>query len=264
MRVVQELVLRTDQLMQFIGQYLWPFIRIGAMFMAAPVIGARTVTARVRVLLALFVTILVSPLIEVPTGIELLSIESFMMIANEVLIGLALGFSFQVVLHIFVLAGQFIAMKMGLGFASMNDPSNGITVTVLSQFYLLLSTILFLIFDGHLLLIALVVESFTSFPVGGAGIGPDQFIQVAGMGSWMFSAALVVVLPLFTAMLVINMAFGIMNRSAPQINVFTVGFPITLIFGLLFMWLSLIVFLPYFEEVFDTAGMFSRSLLMLP
>ncbi|MDO3385047.1 flagellar biosynthetic protein FliR [Gilvimarinus sp. SDUM040013] len=250
--------------MQFIGQYLWPFIRIGAMFMAAPVIGARTVTPRVRVLLALFVTILVSPMIEIPSGVDILSVNSFMMVANEALIGLALGFSFQVVLHIFVLAGQLIAMKMGLGFASMNDPSNGITVTVLSQFYLLLSTILFLIFDGHLLMIALIVESFSSFPIGGAGFGSEQFIQIASMGSWMFSAALVVVLPLFTAMLVINMAFGIMNRSAPQINVFTVGFPITLIFGLLFMWLSLIVFLPYFERVFDTAGLFGRSLMRLP
>lgn len=250
--------------MQFIGQYLWPFFRIGALFMAAPFFGARTVTARVRVLLALFITVLVSPMIEVPSGIDLLSVQSFMMVANEVLIGLALGFSFQVVLHIFVLAGQLIAMKMGLGFASMNDPSNGITVTVLSQFYLLLSTILFLLFDGHLLIISLIVESFTSFPVGGAGMGSDEFIQIAGMGSWMFSAALVIVLPLFTAMLVINMAFGIMNRSAPQINVFTVGFPITLIFGLLFMWLSLIVFLPYFEQVFEAAGLFSRTLLRLP
>ncbi|MBU2887223.1 flagellar biosynthetic protein FliR [Gilvimarinus agarilyticus] len=261
---MQELVLSTDQLMQFIGQYLWPFLRIGAVFMAAPIFGAKTVTARVRVLLALFVTLLVSPMIEVPRGVDLLSGPALMIVANEVLIGLALGFSFQVVLHIFVLAGQLIAMKMGLGFASMNDPSNGITVTVLSQFYLLLSTVLFLIFDGHLLIIALIVESFSTFPVGGAGFGPDQFIQIANMGSWMFSAALVVVLPLFTAMLVINMAFGIMNRSAPQINVFSVGFPITLIFGLLFMWLSLIVFLPYFEDVFYQAGMFSRALLRLP
>lgn len=232
--------------------------------MAAPVIGARTVTARVRVLLALLVTLLVSPLLDIPSGIDILSLESFVLIANEVLIGLALGFTFQVFLHVFVLSGQLIAMKMGLGFASMNDPSNGISVTVLSQFYLLLSTVVFLILDGHLLMVALITDSFSSIPIGGVGLQWDDFYRIADLGTWMFSAALVVVLPLFTALLVINMAFGIMNRSAPQINVFTVGFPITLIFGLLFMWLSLIVFLPYFDMVFDGAAQFSRQLMRLP
>ncbi|MDO3382581.1 flagellar biosynthetic protein FliR [Gilvimarinus algae] len=261
---MEPLVLSDAQLSQFIGQYLWPFIRIGALFMAAPIFGARTVTARIRILLALFVTLLVSPMLPSPPPVDYVSVEAFLRVLNEVLIGLSLGFAFQVALHIFVLAGQLIAMKMGLGFASMNDPSNGISVTVLSQFYLLLSTVLFLIMNGHLVIIDIIVSSFTSLPVGGAGLSVETFIEIASLGSWMFSAALVFVLPVFTALLVINMAFGVMNRSAPQINVFTVGFPITLIFGLLFMWISLMAFLPYFRQVFDDAALIGQQLMRLP
>lgn len=260
--MVEPLVLSETTLYQFIGQYLWPFMRIGAMFMAVPIIGARTVPARVRLVLALLVTALVSPLLAPAPTIELLGMPAMLRVLQEVLIGLALGFSFQVVMHIFVLSGQLVAMKMGLGFASMNDPSNGISVTVLSQFYLLLSTVLFLIFNGHLLVIDLIVRSFDSIPIG-TGIGYGEFAMIAGMGSWLFNAALVFVLPLFTALLVINMAFGIMNRSAPQINVFTVGFPIALIFGLIFMWLSLVAFIPYFRNVFDAAAIFAEHLLRL-
>ncbi|UTF60781.1 flagellar biosynthetic protein FliR [Gilvimarinus sp. DA14] len=260
---MEALALSDDQLMRFMAQYVWPMFRIAALFMAAPVIGARTVTARVRVLLALFVTMLVAPMLPEPPAVDFLSLDALVIIAKEVVIGLALGFAFQVAMHIFVLSGQLVAMKMGLGFASMNDPSNGISVTVLSQFYLLLSTVLFLIFDGHLLMIGLIVASFTSMPMGGEGLGATEFVQIASLGSWMFSAALVFVLPLFTALLVINMAFGVMNRSAPQINVFTVGFPITLIFGLFFMWVSLVAFLPYFEQVFADTASIGRLLMRL-
>ena len=242
--MVEPLVLSETALYQFIGQYLWPFMRIGAMFMAVPIIGARTVPARVRLVLALLVTALVSPLLAPAPTIELLGMPAMLRVLQEVLIGLALGFSFQVVMHIFVLSGQLVAMKMGL------------------QFYLLLSTVLFLIFNGHLLVIDLIVRSFDSIPIG-TGIGYGEFAMIAGMGSWLFNAALVFVLSLFTALLVINMAFGIMNRSAPQINVFTVGFPIALIFGLIFMWLSLLTFIPYFRNVFDAAAIFAEHLLRL-
>ncbi|MCP8898335.1 flagellar biosynthetic protein FliR [Gilvimarinus xylanilyticus] len=261
---MESLVVSDEQLMQFMAQYVWPFFRIGALFMAAPVIGARTVTARVRIILAALVTFLVAPLLPDPPSVDFLSLAAAQIVLSEVLIGLALGFAFQVGMHIFVLSGQLVAMKMGLGFASMNDPSNGITVTVLSQFYLLLSTVLFLIFDGHLLMIELISASFYSMPVGEGGLGPNEFVQIASMGSWMFSASLIFVLPLFTALLVINMAFGVMNRSAPQINVFTVGFPITLIFGLLFMWIGLVAFIPYFEQIFADMALFGRRLMGLP
>src|SRR5690606_33862196 len=136
-------------------------------------------------------------------------------------------------------------------FAAMNDPSSGVSVTVLSQFYLLLSTLLFLAIDGHIIVIQMLVDSFATFPVGGSGLSTDNFLAIVGLGSWMFNAGLVISLPLFTALLVVNMSFGVMSRSAPQMNVFTVGFPITLILGLLIMWFSLANFLPLFEGIIE-------------
>ncbi len=261
---METIVLNESALYLFLGQYIWPFMRIGAMFMAIPIIGSRTVNVKARLILAIFTTILIGPTVSFIPDISLLSLAAVSLIAEEVLIGLSLGFMFQVVMHVFILSGQFIAMKMGLGFASMNDPTNGISVTVVSQFYLLLSTILFLSVNGHLVVIEMTAKSFTSIPIGSGGLGEYEFLLIANMGSWMFSAALVIALPVFTALLVINMAFGTMNRSAPQINVFTVGFPITLIFGLLFMWVSLTTFLPNFNAVIDYAYNHGHLLLRIP
>jgi flagellar biosynthetic protein FliR len=171
------------------------------------------------------------------------------MVFQELLIGIAMGFMLQVVLQVFVLTGQFVAMKMGLGFAAMNDPSSGVSVTVLSQFYLLMATLLFLSINGHIVVIQMLVDSFSSLPIGGEGLSFDGFILIVSMGSWMFSTALVLTLPLFTSLLIVNMSFGVMSRSAPQMNVFTVGFPITLIFGLLLIWFSLANFFPVFQEI---------------
>src|SRR5690606_35696733 len=224
---MNELVISEEQLMQFIGQYLWPMLRISAFYFAIPVVGARTVPARVRIILALFTTILLVPVLPPAPIISFVSLEAMVMVVKEIVIGLAMGFMLQVVLHVFVLAGQLIAMKMVLGFAAMNDPSSGVSVTVLSQFYLLLSTLLFLAIGGHIIMIHMLVDSFAVLPIIGPGLTADNFIAIVGLGSWMFNIGLVISLPLFTALLVVNMSFGVMSRSAPQMNVFTVGFPIT-------------------------------------
>ena len=196
--------------------------------------------------------------------VSLVSVEAFVMIMQEVLIGLALGFCMQVVLHVFVLAGQYIAIKMGLGFAAMNDPSSGVSVTVLSQFYLLLSTLLFLSMNGHLVVLQLMIDSFATFPIGGAGMNSAHFATIVEMGSWLFSAALLIALPLFTSVLIVNMSFGVMSRSAPQMNVFTVGFPITLIFGFILMWFTLANFLPVYFEIMEEGIGVLRTLALTP
>ncbi len=261
---MRELVISEDQLMQFIGQYIWPMLRIGAFYFAVPVIGARTVPARIRLVLMLFTTMLLVPVLPAPPTVSFLSAPGFVMIVREVLIGLTLGFAMQVVLQVFILAGQFVALKMGLGFASMNDPSNGVSVTILSQFYLLLSTLLFLSVNGHLVVLQLLIDSFTHFPLGGPGMPAEKFLAITQLGSWMFSAALLIALPLFTSLMIVNMSFGVMSRSAPQMNVFSVGFPITLIFGLALMWFTLGNFLPVFFQIMDEGIGALRNLVEVP
>jgi flagellar biosynthetic protein FliR len=261
---MNELVISETQLMQFIGQYLWPMIRISGFYFMVPVIGARTVPARIRIVLTLFTTLLVVPLLPPAPAIDLVSMTAVMMVIKEMLIGIAMGFMLQVVMHVFVLAGQYIALKMGLGFAAMNDPSSGVSVTVLSQFYLLLSTLLFLSINGHAIVIQLLIDSFTTLPMDGAGLNPDSFLLIVSMGSWMFSVALVIALPLFTSLLIVNMSFGVMSRSAPQMNIFAVGFPITLLFGLLLIWFSLANFLPVFESIIEEGIAMVQMLVGVP
>jgi flagellar biosynthetic protein FliR len=261
---MQELIITEEQLSQFIGQYLWPLLRISAFYFAVPVIGARTVPARVRIILTLFTSIMIAPVLPPAPIISFLSMQGFMMIIQEILIGLALGFAMQVVLHVFVLAGQFMAMKMGLGFAAMNDPSSGVSVTILSQFYLLLSTLLFLSSNGHLVILQLMIDSFTTFPIGGAGMSTTHFMTIVDLGSWLFSAALLITLPLFTSLMIVNMSFGVMSRSAPQMNVFTVGFPITLIFGFILMWFTFANFLPVYFEIMEEGVGVLRTLALTP
>ncbi|MGH1371885.1 MAG: flagellar biosynthetic protein FliR [Cellvibrionaceae bacterium] len=243
------------QITEFVGRYLWPFFRITALFMSMPVVGTRLVTARVRVVLGITVTLLVVPLLPPMPSIPPLSLASLVIIIQQIVIGITIGFFLQVMFHLFVLAGQFMAMKMGLGFASMNDPANGVTVTVVSQYYLILTTLLFLSVNGHLAVFQMVIESFSTFPVSDRGFSADVFLQIASSGTWMFSRALLVAMPVLTSLLVVNLAFGVMSRAAPQMNVFAVGFPITLLFGLVLIWYSMPSFLPnyhlFMEEGFN-------------
>lgn len=250
-----------EQITQFVGRYIWPLTRITAFLLAAPIFGTRVISARVRLVLGVAMTVLVVPLLPPLPAFDGLSLASIITIFQQVLIGIALGFVFQVVFQVFVLAGQYIAMKMGLGFASMNDPSNGVSVTIISQFYLLTTTLLFISVNGHLVILQILVESFTVLPVGPQGLTPTDFYAIAELGSWMFSSALVIALPILTTLLLVNIAFGIMSRSAPQINIFAVGFPMTLIFGLLIMWLGFGAFLTSFQEFVNQGFIFGQNLL---
>jgi len=261
---MQELVVNEAQINQFIGQYLWPLMRISAFYFAVPVIGARTVPARIRIMLSLFTALLVVPLLPNAPTVSFMSVEGMLMMTKEIIIGLALGFALQIVMHVFVLAGQLIALKLGLGFAAQNDPSSGVSVTVLSQFYLLLATLLFLAINGHLAVINMLVNSFTTFPVGGPGLSNDDYVLIVHMFSWMFAAGLLISLPLFTSMMIVNISFGVMGRSAPQLNILNVGFPITLMFGFILMWYSLSNFLPLFNQIIEEGLSLANTLVGSP
>lgn len=249
---------------QFVGQYMWPFIRISAFFMAVPIIGTKIVPARVRLALSFSLSLLITPLLPVVPVIEIVSVQGFLMVINQVTIGLAMGFVMQVVMQVFTLAGQFIAMKLGLGFASMNDPSSGVSVTVISQFYLITSTLLFLSVNGHLVLIDYIVDSFSYIPLSAGGLPSSSLWFIANLGSWMFASGLVISLPLLTALLIVNLAFGVMSRAAPQMNVFAVGFPITLVLGMILMWVGLESFLPNFMQFIEEGFGFVRTVMGAP
>ncbi len=234
-------------LQNWIHQFLWPLIRISGFCMVAPILGTALVPPRVRLLLALLLTMAVAPNLQGLPQPDVLSPQSVLLVAQQLLIGIGLALFLQVLLQAFVTFGQFVAMQMGLGFASMNDPMNGVMVASLSQFYLMMATLLFLSVNGHLVMIEVLVESFRTLPVG-MEIGAGRMQTLIGWGSWMFGAGLLMALPAVTALLIINCSLGVITRAAPQLNIFAIGFPLMLLLGFLILWVSIGNMLPSFER----------------
>lgn len=249
----------TGQIEAWLGQYLWPFIRIGACFMTAPVFGARFAPPRVRLLLAGAVTLIVAPLAPAPQTATF-SAAAIVIAIHQILIGVATAFVLQLMFDALALGGQLLANSMGLSFAFNVDPLRGASTPVIGQFYMLLVTLTFLAMDGHLVLIEALARSFTTMPVGPQGLSAGGFRAVAEWGSQLFASAVAVALPGMTALLVVNLAFGVMSRAAPTLNLFAVGFPVALVFGLVIVLLSLPSLQASFVELLQATFEFLRGL----
>ncbi|RMG55032.1 MAG: flagellar biosynthetic protein FliR, partial [Gammaproteobacteria bacterium] len=187
-------------IMTWISGLMWPFMRIGAMFMVAPMFGARNVPVRLRLLLALVLAWVMSLVLPPPPAVDPISLEAVVISIQQVVIGLAMGFILQMVFSVLAMAGENIAYGMGLGFATLVDPENGVQVPVVGQYFLILATLMFLGLDGHLILIEMLAESFRSLPVGGVGMERDVFWLIAGWGSRMFEWSLLVSLPVVASL----------------------------------------------------------------
>ena len=223
----------------WIGAFLWPFFRIAAMLMSAAVFGVRALPMRLRLMLALAIALVLAPLAGPMPAVDLMSAEGIAITGQQILIGIAMGFVLRLVFAAIELAGEMIGSLMGLGFASLIDPQNGVQVPVVSQFYVLLATLMFLALNGHLLWIEAVAESFQLIPVGTAGIAPEGAWQLVGFIAPVFGWAVRMALPIVAALLVVNLAFGVLARTSPQLNVFSVGFPAALLIGLALMLMTL-------------------------
>jgi flagellar biosynthetic protein FliR len=243
-----------------IASRFWPFVRIGSCLMVAPVFGAATVPAQVRIVLAGAIALLVAPLIAVPTQIALLSAPGVLITVQQIIIGVALGFCLQLVFEAVALGGQIVANSMGLSLSYNLDPLSGESTPALGQLYTLLVTLLFLLLNGHIALIRILVEGFRTLPVGTSGLGPHAVWAVIEFSGTLFSGALAVALPAITALMVANLAFGVVSRAAPALNLFALGLPVVLVFGLVVILVSLPVVQSGFERLLAAALMFIQRL----
>lgn len=243
----------------WVTQYAGPFMRISAFLMSAPLIGTRMVPMRVRLFLALALTMLVG---REHVGIMLdpVSLPMLELVACELLTGIMLGFSMQLFFQIPVLAGQVVSTQAGLGFASMIDPANGVSVAVIGQFFSIFFALVFLALNGHLAMAGVILHSFQLLPTG-EWIASLSLQRLVIFASWLFSASLLVSLPALMALLIVNMALGVMSRASPQLNIFSVGFPFTLLFGLAIVWSSLSMVQPAIERYLDENMAMTLSLL---
>jgi flagellar biosynthetic protein FliR len=242
-----------QELTQWITGFLWPFFRVAALVTMAPILGVRTVPMRFRVGIALALTLVIAPLLPPGPAIDPLGAQGVLIIGCQILVGLAMGFVVRLVFSAVETGGNLIGQTMGLGFAQMMDPANGVTVPVISQFYTVLATLMFLILNGHLILINILVDSFQVIPVALDTISENGLWVLLTWSGWIFKGALIISLPAVAALLLVNAAFGVMMRAAPQLNIFAIGFPITLMLGFVFMLFSLPLFVPQFSGMLDNA-----------
>ncbi len=224
--------LATGQLESWIAQIAWPFLRIGSCLMVAPAFAAVTVPARVRVVLAAAIALLVASLAPTPVAIAPFSAAGLVVAIQQIIVGVALGFCLQMIFDSVTLGGQLLANSMGLSFSFNVDPVRGTSTPALGDIYTLMVTLTFLSLNGHLRLLEVLTNSFSTLPIGTDGLGAEGLWHVAQWGSQLFSGALAIALPGVTSLLIVNIAFGVVSRASPSLNLFAVGFPVTLIFGL--------------------------------
>jgi flagellar biosynthetic protein FliR len=253
------IALTTGQLEAWVAQGFFPFARIGACLMVAPVFGARFVPARTRIILAVAITALVVPLIPTP-AIEPFSPQGFVAVFQQLLIGVAFGFALQVVFDALALAGQLLANSMGLSFAFNIDPLRGSSTPALGQLYVILATFTFLALGGHIALIEMLVAGLYTLPVGLTGLGQEGLWALVLWGGTLFSGAIAIALPGVTALLIVNLAFGVVSRAAPSLNLFAVGFPVSLVIGLLVVLAGIAPLQGSFVELLSSGFDFLRAL----
>ena len=256
--------LLASDIMGFLASYIWPFARLSGMVMVMIVTGAKTTPVMVRLFYCLLLTAMVAPVLPPMPVVELFSLTSFMIILQQSLIGIAIGFVTVMLIQTFVIAGQIIAMQTSLGFASMADPASGQTSPVIGQIYITLATLVYLSVNGHLFMIETLVRSFETLPVSSSGLVAVQYHAIAGWFSVMMAAALSMSLSAIVAMLVINFSFGVMTKAAPQLNVFSLGFAVGMVAGLFIILLSLKSFIFHFDAQWQRGTELICSLLNNP
>lgn len=241
------------QLEAWLAAFMFPLARILALVASAPVIGNRQIPVRVKVGFAMLVTFLIAPNLNIQADIEASSGPGLFILVQQILVGLAMGFSMRLVFTAVETAGDIIGMQMGLGFASFYDPVNATTTPVIAQFLGIITALAFLSMNGHLYMLAILAQSFEVFPIGTQVPSASAMHTLTLWGGSIFAHALQLALPLIGALLITNLALGILTRSAPQLNIFAIGFPITLVVG----FATLMLTLPYLAtllEIFMQSG----------
>ena len=219
-------------IMALVSPVFWPFLRVLAVFSSAPIFSARSVPMRSRVALAMLVAICAQPgLIDQPV-IGLTDPQAFGVVLQQVVIGLAIGLAVRIVFAAVELAGEVIGLQMGLNYAGFFDPTTNQTTSAVGRYFGNTTMLLFVILNGHLMLLHAVVASFETFPLGGSAFAAINSMRLHELGAVVFRYGLWIALPMIGMLLFVNIVLGFVSRVAPQMNAFSIGFPLTLTTGL--------------------------------
>ena len=250
------------QLTTWLAAFIFPLSRILAFIASSPIFGNKEVPVRIKIGIGLAITFVIAPTLNIPADLDPVSAQGLFVLVEQIVAGVIMGFSIQIIFAAVEMAGDLAGMQMGLGFASFYDPQNASFTPVVAQFLGIIAALVFLAADGHLYMLSALADSFRDFPIG-AGIPPSAqaFRTMAEWGGSLFSLALQFSLPLIGALLIANLALGILTRSAPQLNIFAVGFPITLAVGFATLMLT-IPYLAPLMEYFTRSGLDTISRIM--
>lgn len=241
------LTLTSAEINLWIAGLLWPLTRILGMIAAAPLFGHASVPTQVKVILGVLLAAIVAPNVPNVPAVEPTSYAGLLILVQELLVGLAMGFAMRLIFAAIEYAGELASATMGFSFASFFDPATQGRSAAISQFMSMVATMAFLAVNAHLVLVAAVTESFISLPISSTPLSSAAPLELARLGSRIFSAGLQIALPILAALLITNIALGILTRAAPQLNIFGIGFPITLGVGML----TISVALPYLNVPFQ-------------
>ena len=231
---------------------IWPLVRVLGVIAAAPIFSNNAIPNRIKLGIGIMLTLIIMPTLPAMPQFEIFSFQGLFILIQQLVIGLAIGFSMRLVFSAVDLAGQLIGMSMGLGFATFYDHQSQGQSAAVNQFLMLLSMLIFLGLDGHLMIVTAIANSFISMPIvlDAGGINP---MKIAMWGEMIFRVGLLLSLPAVTALLITNMALGILTRTAPQLNLFAIGFPLTLTVGFVVLALSLPGMLKPIENFIEQA-----------
>jgi flagellar biosynthetic protein FliR len=250
------------QLSAWLAAFIFPLARILALIASSPIFGNKEVPARIKVGLAFAITIIIAPTLSIPPDLDPASGQGLFVLMQQIAAGLIMGFAIRIIFSSVEMAGDLAGMQMGLGFASFYDPVNASFTPVIAQFLGILAALVFLAANGHLYMLAAMSDSFHDFPIGASVPSAHAFRTIVEWGSALFSNALQFALPLIGALLVTNLALGILTRSAPQLNIFAVGFPISIAVGFAALMLT-IPYLAPLMEYFTHSALDAVSRIML-
>ena len=240
---------------------LWPFVRILAFFSAAPLWGHSSVPRQAKVGLAFLVTLVIAPVLPPMPDVPIMSWAGLGLMVEQMLIGIAIGLVMHVVFSVVQAAGEFIGLQMGLAIATFIDAGSGTNTMILSRVFFMITLLMFLALGGHLMVLEALVSSFHGLPVGIGAFNPAAFEMLVRYGGTIFVAGMSLALPLVGSLLIINLAMGILNRSAPQLTVFNIGFPTSLTVGLILLMVLMTDMGRFLQRLFSHGIQFLYSLI---
>lgn len=231
--------LSSTEINAWIVAFFFPLARILALLVAAPPFNNAGVSTRVRLILGLTIAMAITPALPSAPPVDPASGYGLLILAQQMLIGFAMGFSLRLVFSAVDMAGNMIGTQMGLGFATAYDPQSASQTAVISEFLGMLALLVFLAINGHLMVITTLVESFAVLPIGSGSVNSGSWLNIANAGGIVFSSGLLLALPIVVALLITNIALGVLGRVAPQLNLMAIGFPVTIILGFVALIISM-------------------------